>query len=95
MRPCIQEMNEDEVLNCNSTGCAVTASDPDGQWDTLTLSILNQAISGVATVVGDGTALEYTYTPDVNFVGRGLHLSTFQLNGSTFMYYRCQLFGLK
>jgi len=41
-----QVMNEDEVLNCNSTGCAVTASDPDGQWDTLTLSILTQAVSG-------------------------------------------------
>ena len=33
------------------------ASDPDGQWDPLTLSIFAQATSGVAAVVGDGTSL--------------------------------------
>ena len=55
-------IDEDTVLDCSNattstTGCAVIASDPDGQWDPLTLSIFAQATSGTAAIVGDGTAL--------------------------------------
>jgi len=37
--------------------------------DDVASNIHQSLVIGVATVVGDGTALEYTYTPDVNFVG--------------------------
>ena len=50
-------------------GCFFITSDPDGSWDTLTVSIQTQGLNGVATIVGDGTSLQYTYTPAVNFVG--------------------------
>jgi len=56
-------MSEDTVLSGN-----VPATDPD-VGETLTLSIETQAASGTVVVVGDPTALAYSYTPDANFVG--------------------------